>query len=173
MMMKTLLLPTFGLVLAAGAALAQDGPQADLGATFGPGPDFATLDANADGLLSEDELTAAGQARFASADTDGNGGLSAAELLAAIEAARAAALQARVEARVTDVDDDGDGLLQLEEIAERLPSADMVIERLDADADGQISAEEFAARMDDRRDRRDGHRPFGGWFGFGGDRHNG
>ena len=117
-------------------------------------PDFATLDANGDGMLSLEEMQAAGDAHFASADTDGDGLLSEAELTAAASE-RAADRVARMLERL-DTNEDG-GLSQAEievvrrgggEISERM------FNRIDADENGSISEEEFEEvreRMGERR----------------------
>lgn len=140
-----------GLVLSAGAAQAEDQRER---------PDFATLDLNGDGALSLEELQAQGQARFDAADTDGDGALSADELSAAASA-RAAERTAKM---IERLDENGDGVLQLEEMPTRGEDrAERMFDRVDADEDGVISEEEFDTAKERRGDRdgRRGHGPRG------------
>ena len=141
-----------GLVMAAGAATAEE--------HRGDRPDFAELDLNGDGAISLEELQAHGAARFADVDTNGDGGLSADELIAAANG-RAEERAARM---IERHDDNGDGILQLDEMPRRGEDrADRMFDHVDANRDGQISAEEFEAakeRMGDRRGGR-GHGPRG------------
>lgn len=140
-----------GFAMAAGVAMA-DGHR-------GERPDFATLDLNGDGGISLEEMQAQGEARFADIDTNGDGGLSAEELIAAADA-RA---QERAADMIERFDENGDGILQIDEMPRRGGDrAERMFERIDADEDGVISAEEFEAvkeRMGERRgDRGKGHR---------------
>ncbi|MBL9059323.1 MAG: calcium sensor EFh [Mangrovicoccus sp.] len=137
-----------------------------MGSGMGPGPmgpDFATLDSNADGKVTAEEVTAWRTAQFAAADANSDGKLSAEELTVWIEARRAEH-QAQMAARmITRMDADGDGALSLVE----LPGADMAnrLGWLDRNADGAIDAEEFAA-MGQGGPGHDG--PRGGDCGAGG-----
>ena len=133
-----------GLVVAAGAASA-DGHR-------GERPDFATLDLNGDGMLSLEELQNQGEARFAAADTNGDGGLSAEELIAAA-GARAAE---RAEQMIERHDENGDGVLQIDEMPRPGDRADRMFDRVDADEDGLISEAEFEAAKDRMGERRGG-----------------
>ena len=94
------------VVLAAGAAQAEEHRER---------PDFATLDLNSDGSLSLEELQAQGQARFANVDANADGALSAEELIAAA-GNRASDRAARM---IERHDDNGDGLLQIDEMPRR------------------------------------------------------
>lgn len=135
-----------GLVAMAGAAQAENHRER---------PGFATLDTDGDGFLSMDELQARGAARFADADTDGDGALSEAELIAAANA-RATERAAEMIARM---DDNGDGLLQSDEMRPRGGNmAARMFTRADTDGDGLISEAEFQAAMAHLRERR-GHGP--------------
>lgn len=121
-------------------------------------PSFEELDANADGVITLDELEAQAAARFAEADTDGDGGLSAEEILAQRQAEQLERAQDRAERLVDRLDDNGDGLVQVEELADGRRSLDRMFERVDADEDGAISEEEFAEARDRMGDRRNGPR---------------
>lgn len=154
-MKKTLLMAAVltGLVATAGAASADE---------RGARPDFATLDANGDGQLTQDELQAQAASRFAAADTNGDGALSAEEMAAAADA-RAAERVTRMIARL---DSNGDGLIQADEMPQRDGDrAARMFDRVDADDDGAISAEEYEAVKERRGGRRHG--------GRGGDKDNG
>lgn len=102
-------------------------------------------DADGDGVVTREEIEARQARRFADADADGNGGLDAAELLALEDAQREEARAAQAASRVAQIDDNGDGLLQAEEIEARTPRIAPLFDRLDADGDGGLSAAELAA----------------------------
>jgi Ca2+-binding EF-hand superfamily protein len=156
--------------------------------------DFAELDVNGDGLITEEDLLARAEARFAEVDADGSGALDASEL--------AAGAQARVEARMQNEnrrprgfdletvgtrmaermiearDSDDDGVLSLAELGPD-KGFGRVIDRFDTDDDNAISQAEFdaaKAEIGERHARggghgmRGGHGPQGG-PGFGGKRH--
>lgn len=124
--------------IAGGAALAHS-PEMR-GADRARGPSFETLDADADGLLTEAELIAQAEARFAARDSDGDGQLSVAEIQADMQATQAE----RIARRIARLDENGDGALSYAEITARRDPAAM-FDRLDANADGAVSAAEFAA----------------------------
>lgn len=125
-----------------------------------PGMDFATLDANGDGQVTQDELDAAAAQRFADVDTDGNGSVSAEEMVAHMQVMadqqRASRQTRMAERMIARMDQNGDGLLSAQEMKPgAAPAPKTMFERLDSDADGAISEEEFAtaqARMDRMRD---------------------
>ena len=113
---------------------------------------FQDLDANNDGSVSEDEFVNRPD-RFARADTDSNGVLSAEELLAAGDE-RA---ERRVARMIERLDANEDGVLSQEEIEARRSPAGM-FDRLDANNDGMVSEEEFAdARIGHRGGGKRGH----------------
>lgn len=120
-------------------------------------PDFATLDADGDGQLTQADLRAKVESRFAEADTDGNGGVSAEELLAQQDQRRLDRMNAMIARR----DANGDGLLQADEMASRGDRMARMFERLDANDDGSIDADEYEAAAD-RIGRGDGARGHGG-----------
>ncbi|MFQ1701761.1 EF-hand domain-containing protein [Loktanella agnita] len=139
-----------GTVMMAGAVQAQG---------HRGGPDFATLDVDGDGSLSQLELQSPREARFAAADTDGDGALSAEEMTAAA----VAQAEARTARMLERLDANEDGLLQQEEMRPRgADRADRMFERVDQDGDGVISEAEYDAaksRMEERRgERRGDHR---------------
>ena len=129
------------------------------GAGMGPGPmgpDFATLDTNADGKVTAEEVTGWRTAQFAAADANSDGKLAAEELTVWMEARRAEH-QAQMAARmISRMDADGDGALSLVE----LPGADMPnrLGWLDRNADGAIDAEEFATLQQGGPGRGEGPR---------------
>ncbi len=106
----------------------------------GPRINFEEVDANADGLLSKEELAAHAQVRFDAVDTDGNGSLSVDELSAARERADKERLNKMIERRDTNKD----GALSFDEMKPNEDRVERMFERLDKDGDGNISSEEFA-----------------------------
>lgn len=161
--MKTTLLVA---AIAAGITLAASGAQARDGhgdrASRMQMPTFEQLDANGDGAVTPDEITAAMQAgasdRFAAADTNGDGGLSVEEMTARADADRAERMAERATRRLEAADTNGDGLLQQSEIAEAMdgrrgPNPDRMFDRADADDNGSLSAEEYAAAAERMQDR--------------------
>ena len=139
-----------GVVLAAGAAQAENHRER---------PDFATLDLNSDGSVSLEEIQAQGDARFASADTNADGALSAQELIAAA-GTRASERAAKM---IERHDDNGDGVLQIDEMPRRSVGdrAARMFERVDADGDGVLSQEEFETAKERRGERGGGKRDRG------------
>ena len=165
-----------GLGVSAATAQGMD----DMAPGMGPRAlDFATADADGDGLLTPEELTGWAEARFAAADADADGALSAEEMADAASEAMAGRIAERTARMVERMDDDGDGLLQYSEIEARMPRPAMIFDRLDTDGDGAISSEEFAAVAEHRGGpggmmQRGEGRGFGGWFGGHGEgRHGG
>lgn len=162
-------------------ALADDG---DLAAGMQPRGaffDFARIDADADGKVTQEELRAYRSAAVTGVDQNGDGLISETELTADIAARMTARAAEMARARIAAKDVDGDGQLNVEEaLARPMPVA--MFGRIDADGDGAISQAEFdaaAEQMKDRHGRRgDGRRRghghgFGqghgqGMFGFGG-----
>lgn len=124
-------------------------------------PAFEELDANADGAVTVEEITAAmqarGAARFVETDTNGDGGLSAEEMIARADEDRQDRVADRVAERIEKADTNGDGLLQAEEIAaqaqeRRGPGPERMFNRFDADENGSLSAEEFAQAQERMQD---------------------
>ncbi|HVG49476.1 MAG TPA: hypothetical protein VM899_15235 [Rubellimicrobium sp.] len=134
-----------------------------IGPMDGP-PNVAPLalsiyDTDGDGRITAEEIEARKAARFAAADADGDSGLSAEELVSLEQAIRQEVEVARAETRLQRFDDNGDGLLQAEEIEARTPRLAPIFDRLDTDGDGGITQEELDAGQDQR-----GAGP-GGFFG--------
>lgn len=133
---------------------------------------FAELDANGDGNLTLEEMSAAGAARFALADTDGDGGLSVAELQARAEEGRLQRMADRVASMLGRRDSNGDGLLQRDEMIGRGAGPERMFDRLDANDDGVVTQAEFdtmQAKMQDRMHERRADRGEGGPRGDRGD----
>ncbi|MEM6589090.1 MAG: calcium-binding protein [Pseudomonadota bacterium] len=115
----------------------------------GKGPSFEEVDANADGLMSPEELQAHREARFAETDINGDGALTRDEIEARMDAKggerRAKFLDRMFERR----DANANGQLSLEEMTSDRTAK--MFERADADGDGLISKAEFEAARDARR----------------------
>lgn len=135
---------------------------------------FQDMDANSDGKVTKDEITAFHAAKVAAMDTDKDGNLSEAELIAAQtarkaerEAEREARREAKMAKRLMEKRDaNKDGVLSLAEMAPLPDRADKMFARIDTDGDGAISkaeadvmAEKMAKRGDDRdKEHRGGNR---------------
>jgi hypothetical protein len=128
-----------------GMAVAQVSEEAGKRFKFRGGPDFATLDANGDGVFTKEEAQAHGAARFAATDTDGNGELTQAEIVAAV-IDRASERAEKMATRMFEYKDaNADGVLTADEMSSGDRMTRM-FDRLDADGDGAISQEEMAAK---------------------------
>ncbi|MFK7881280.1 EF-hand domain-containing protein [Roseobacter sp.] len=139
------LIATTAIALAGGSALAKN-------ARHGAPVDFETLDTNADGQITMEEMQSQRTGRFASADTDGDGFLTQDEL----EAAASERAKERAGKMIERHDANADGKLSAEEL-ERPGRGDRLFNRADADGDGAITKSEFdeaMAKMKDRRDRK-------------------
>jgi hypothetical protein len=109
---------------------------------------FAEVDANSDGKVTKDELTAYHAAKLAAMDTDKDGNLSEAELMAA-QAERQAERQEKMAKRMIERRDaNNDGVLSLTEMAPKGDRGDKMFNRADTDNDGAISKAEADAMMD-------------------------
>lgn len=136
-------------VLALGGALPVAAQDTD---TRRQGPDFATLDADGDGQVTEAELQARGDARFAAADADGDGLLTAEEMVSHVKGDRVERVERRVERLIEDRDSNADGALSRAELGNE--RGGRMLERADSNNDGAISREEFA-ELRERHDRGD------------------
>ena len=123
----------------------EGGPGGILGGML---PDFAALDADANGQITTEELAAAQAARFVTADANTDGGLSAAEIVTQIEARRAEMLAARAQRMIEEQDANADGLLQATEVQDAgAPRAAVVFAMLDTNEDGSVDQTEFDAGL--------------------------
>jgi hypothetical protein len=133
---------------------------------MGPGRgmfDFAAMDADKDGKVTQAEITVFRTAEIAGLDADKNGLISEAEFTAQISKRMQDQAGALAKARIAAQDVDGDGQMSVEELAARPVPAGLMA-KIDTDGDAAISQAEFdaakekmRARMDDRGG--DGH----GW----------
>lgn len=116
-------------------------------------PEFSSFDADGDGQVTLEELTAHREARFAALDGNGDGQVTLEEFQAEAMA-RASERAAQMFERL---DADGDGQLGRDalEAQNRGPSPERVIARLDKNDDGAISEAEFEAAKS-RMQARDG-----------------
>jgi Ca2+-binding EF-hand superfamily protein len=96
---------------------------------------FDQVDANSDGFVTQDEMTAHHAAKFTEKDTDNDGGLSKDEMRAT--------MVARMEKHLDHVfekkDKDSDGKLTQSEMAHK---GGRMFEKIDTDGDGKISKDE-------------------------------
>ena len=176
--MKRTMLTVLALAAVTGAALstaamADRGDMMGMGGGMG-GPlaalDFAAMDADKDGKLTQAEIDAFRASEVAAADADKDGKLSAAE----VSAMQVKRMQARADdmaARMIErLDADGDGLLSAAEFAAR-PAPDRLMEMADTDGDGALSEAEIDAAQEHMAEMRgpgDGHghgrgHGHGGW----------
>ena len=124
----------------------------------GPGPGGPMLeevDANQDGNITKDELSAHRAERFYSADTNGDNLVSPEEFEAFTLAEREQKQAERRAKRFERLDANGDGLITAEEhdaaAAERM---ERMFDRVDTDGDGVITEAEREAAKEAMKDRR-------------------
>ena len=108
--------------------------------------DFTAADANKDGKLTADELTAWRAAQVRSIDANADGKLSADEITAFAMSQIQSRIADRTKAMVTKLDTDGDGLLSASELLAR-PMASPDFQRLDRNGDGAVTQDELAPPM--------------------------
>ncbi len=151
-MKKTAILTSIALIAALGSTATLATAKGKHG---GPGFDLTEMDANGDGSITVDEVTAFQTARFNETDADGNGQISEEELVAAITARFDGDIPERAEKRISrmfermDADESG-GISVDEQVSEERTTR--MFERLDQDEDGTISA----AELEEAKDRRGG-----------------
>ncbi|MGH1354402.1 MAG: EF-hand domain-containing protein [Thalassovita sp.] len=144
------------LTLTIGAGTAMAFGKDRMGGHHGPrGPmfNFEEVDANSDGKITQDEISAHFKARFDQADTDGDGALSADEMTARAKAENEERMAKRTDRMIERRDANDDGKLSFDEMQPKKQGK--MFDRLDADNDGAISTEEFA-KLQERMDKR-GH----------------
>ncbi|RKT35133.1 Ca2+-binding EF-hand superfamily protein [Roseovarius halotolerans] len=141
------------VIATSGALYAQQGQGGGMARGQGPMFDFEELDANGDGAITAEEMTARAESRFNAADANGDGKLTSDEMADQMRAMMADRMTARAQAMIESRDSDGDGMLSADEM--RAGGMDRMFARLDSDGDGKVSAEEFDA-IGDRRGGRMG-----------------
>ncbi|MFN7224717.1 MAG: EF-hand domain-containing protein [Paracoccaceae bacterium] len=146
-------LVALAVALAGSAAMADRGDR--MGGGDGPmfGMDFAAIDADKDGKITQAEIDAYRAAQAKALDTDGDGLLSAEELSAMHLQNATARANDRAARMIERMDTDGDGKLSAAEMTVR-PMPGRMFDRLDADKDGALSEAELAAARDRMTERR-------------------
>lgn len=122
----------------------------------GPGFDFAAIDADKDGKLTQAEVKAFRAARIKAVDADGNGTISEDELVAFRLKEAEAAMRGHAKFAMTQLDVDGDGAVSVTELQAAPNPSLRIFERVDTDGDGAISQAELdaaKARMAEMRER--------------------
>jgi Ca2+-binding EF-hand superfamily protein len=100
---------------------------------------FEAFDANQDGTLTQAEVDQARQAKLAEFDADGSGSLNLEEY----QALWLDAMRERMVDQFQDHDDDGDGLVTVEEFGDRFGR---IIIRVDDNGDGEVTLDELRER---------------------------
>ncbi|MGB5066921.1 MAG: calcium-binding protein [Albidovulum sp.] len=159
-------------LVAAGPVLANQsghgGMQGAGGRMMGMMFDFAAMDTDGDGKVTQAEIQAHRQAEVAGMDADGDGLISQAEL-AGFMAERMQKVADQVAAdRIKAQDSDGDGKLSAAEM-QMPPMAGRMFERMDSDGDGALSQAEIEAMKAKMADRGEHGKRKHGWFGWGDD----
>lgn len=158
----------------AGAAVAETGMMGGKGG-MDMAAMFAELDADKDGKVTQAEMDAHRAARVAGIDANADGLISADELAQMQIKALTDRITERAAKMVERLDSDKDGLLSAAEMAAG-PGQGMLIDRLDTDGDGAISLAEMEAAQAKMGERGKGHGrghghggPDGGFWGMFGD----
>ena len=107
---------------------------------------FERFDANQDGRLTQVEIDEVRRTQLSEFDQDSNGSLTLEEY----QALWLDAMRERMVDRFQAHDDDGDGMVTVEEFGEPF---DRMISQLDADGDGAVTLDEMHHRDDGRGDR--------------------
>ncbi|WP_417249949.1 EF-hand domain-containing protein [Celeribacter sp.] len=141
------------------------GDRMQRGGAFGPKLDFAAVDTDGDGKVTDAELEAFRAAKFAEIDTNSDGSIDADEMAAHHEKMREERQLKGVQKMIDRRDTNDDGVLSAEEFAPA-PKVSL-FERIDTDGDGAISQEELEAAME-KFQERGGKRGPGGKGGMKG-----
>ena len=147
------------VVLLGTAAFAdrQGGPEDRGGAgMMGPAFDFAAIDANKDGKVTPEELTAWRKAQAVGIDTNADGKLSVDELAAMDLKAMTDRAKARATEMVARLDTDGDGMLSASELVSPPVPTDLFA-RIDTNKDGAVDQAEADAAMQMMQHGHGGH----------------
>jgi EF hand domain-containing protein len=120
-------------------------PAYALGSKVGPRINFEEVDLNADGKITPEEMSTHRAAKFAEQDADGDGFLSREEISAAILARVQNNMDKRLDRMFERGDADGDGMISLAELPGGGDRSAKLFARLDKDGDGAISADELEA----------------------------
>ncbi|MFV0490900.1 MAG: EF-hand domain-containing protein [Pseudorhodobacter sp.] len=155
-MQKTMTLGLCAVLLGAGingAALADPGRGEGRAGIWG-GLDFAAVDADGDGKITEAEVQAYRAARTAELDADGDGKINEAELVAQGMRDAETRATARAKRMIERLDSDGDGSLSAAELMTRGRNVASLLDRIDADDDGAVTEAEIDAARERFQDRR-------------------
>lgn len=117
--------------------------------------DFAAMDADGDGRVTAEELSAFRAAEVAALDADGDGYVSADEMVARDLGQMRARMAERAARRIERLDTDGDGKLALGELPQ--PPMERLFAALDADGDGAVTQAEIDAAAEAFAEMRGGH----------------
>lgn len=138
------------------------------------GPDFSMLDQNADGVITAADFDAMRAARWEAMDADSDGLLSQEEMIAHAEGKRAERMQRGIERMFDRADANEDGLLSIEELQDmggRRRAARLDDNGLprgwDSDGDGQVTEAEFETALAEGMGRFGGKRRHGLGEGHG------
>lgn len=110
--------------------------------------DFAELDADGDGRITEEEANAGRAEAVGTLDANGDGLISAEELATAEIARMTERANERAARMVERMDTDGDGLLSAAELAVPVGHGGRMFDRLDRDGDGVITRPEAEAHAE-------------------------
>lgn len=167
-------LVALAVALGASAAFADRGDHMGGGAGRMMDFDFAAVDADKDGKITQAEIDSHRAAQAKAADTDGDGLMSAEELAAMHVKGLTARASDRAAMMIERLDTDGDGKLSAVEMAVR-PMPTRMLERLDTDNDGALTQAEIEAardRMSEGRMGKHGRGEGGHGRGHGGQDNN-
>ena len=143
---------TCAIVLTAIPASAERGHNRHGMGWMGTEASFEQLDADGDGMVTQEEFDAKRTEMFAAQDADGDGALSEEELTAAIMKRIQDSAKGMAANAIEKLDDDNDGMLSQSEMKSWTGRKNL-FEHIDDDGDGSLSRSEF-----DHEGDRDGKR---------------